>query len=83
MDRVEEKNTDFVAKERLKVQKSRFALRSDDRQTKVGSGPHVTRVCSDRESAGKLNDPGKNRGIAGNFAKNEENPEIFIQLYYF
>jgi len=44
------------------------------------------RVSSDRknrELAGKLNDPGKQRDIAGNFAKEEENPGIFIQLRYF
>jgi len=43
-------------------------------------------VSGDRENwelAGKLNDPGKKREIAGNFAKKEENPGIFIQSFYF
>jgi len=42
----------------------------------------LCRVSSNRELAGKLNDPEKNREIAGNFAKNKETPGIFIQLFF-
>jgi len=43
-------------------------------------------VSSDRENrelVEKFNDPEKNREITGNFAKKEEDPGIFFQLYIF
>ena len=47
---------------------------------------HLPRVSSDRENrevAGKSNDPGKKTGNFRKFRKKEENPGIFIDLYYF